>query len=255
MQRDIDALEAKLQQTEKGLDQQQANLTEQTEQVKESINEVDRALQDLNRAARMTDADFGIQLERLIREVQELRGMVELVDYRVGQIEGKLEGEGSLGERVIRLEGGNPSSDPAPTTLPSEVPDAPREMLSYARGLSKQGKKDEARGVFRQIIKKAPKSAGITDAAFFELGSIYYAEKKYRSALQEFIKVVEGFEKGSYADDAYFKIGECSMDLGNLEDAKVFFGEVIKKKSKLSNAAKKRIAAIDKKLASEKRKR
>ncbi|MEM6733053.1 MAG: tetratricopeptide repeat protein [Myxococcota bacterium] len=257
MQRDIQQLQSDMQAAQKGLDQQRALLDEKIEEAEGQIRQVDTALKDLNRAARMTDADFGIQLERLIRETQELRGMIELAEYRLNQLETKLEGEGSLTERVSKLEQGTTSATPAPgpAVIATDVPDEPKDMLKYANGLAKQKKIDEARGVYRQIIKKVPKEQGITDAAYYRLGSLYYDEKKYRSALQELVKVVEGFERGNYADDAYFKIGQCSMDLGNLEDAQIFFGQVVKgyPRSSLAKAAKKQLREIEKRLKSEKK--
>ncbi len=260
MQRDIKRLQDDMQQAQAGLDQQRALLDEKLKEAEAQIKEVDTALQDLNRAARMTDADFGIQIERLIRETQDLRGMIELTEYRLGQLETKLEGEGSLTERVSKLETGGVASGGGRVDsqqISTDVPEDPKKMLAYARDLAKQGKADEARGVLRQLIKKAPKQPGITDAAYYELGVIYYQEKKYRSALQELVKVVEGFERGDYADDAYYKIGQCSMDLGNLEDAQIFFGQVVKgyPRSSLAKSAKAKLREIEKRLKNEKQRK
>lgn len=252
MQADIDTLQGEMQAAQKGLDQQRATLDAKIAEAEEQIAEVDQALKDLNRAARMTDADFGVQLERLVREAQELRGMVELADYRLQQLETKLEGEGSLSERVSRLEGGGEITS---TAIPTDVPDEPRKMLEYAQGLAKQNKIAEARGVYRQVIRKSPKKAGVADLAYLRLGNMYYEEKKYRSAIQEFVKVAEQFESGQYADDAYFRLGQCMVDLGNLEDAQIFFGAVVKsyRKSPLVAPAKKKLKEIAQRMKSEKK--
>lgn len=252
MQREIDDLQAALQAAHKGLDKQNAALDEKIAEASSHIDEVNQALQDLNRAARTTDADFGIQMERLIRESQELRGLIELTEYRLAQLEKKLEGEGSLTSRVVELEGETPT-DTRPKVLATEVPSDPKEMLQYAGRLLKQKKVAEARGVYREILRKAPRTPGVTDAAYYQLGSIYYDDKKYRNALQELVKVVEKFENGKYADDAYYKIGLCSMDLGNFEDAQIFFGQVVKSypKSKLVNAARKKLKEVNGKLKAE----
>jgi len=242
MQRDIDALRASLQDAQKGLDEQRARLDEQIAEAEKQIADVERALQDLNRAARMTDADFGIQLERLVRETQELRGMIELTEYRLGQVEKK-------------TESALPEAGETDTPSSADVPDDPKEMLKYADALLKDRKTAEARGVLREVIRKAPKKPGITDAAYYKLGSIYYDDKKYRSALQELVKVVENFARGAFADDAYFKIGLSSMDLGNLEDAQIFFNEVIKsyRKSPLVGPSRKKLKEIQARLKKEKR--
>ena len=72
---DIDALQKHTYQSRKTLEQQGAQLTEQRQQLDEQmkvaqakIEEVATVLNTLNRAARMTDADFGVQIERLIQE-------------------------------------------------------------------------------------------------------------------------------------------------------------------------------------------
>ena len=111
MQADIRDLQNNMRAANKHLEQQAAHLEEQSsqlaDQMKEAadkVAEVAEALQNLNRAARMTDADLGVQIERLIKEVQELRGSVELSDYRVGKIEGQFEGDQSIVARIESLE-------------------------------------------------------------------------------------------------------------------------------------------------------
>ena len=87
------------------------------------------------------------------------------------------------------------------------------------------------------------------------LGKTYQSEKKYRAALQEYIKVAEQFPKGSMVDDAYFQIGNCSMALGNLEEAEVFFNEIITnhKRSPFAKDAKAKLSEVKKRLKSEKK--
>ena len=78
-------------------------------------------------------------------------------------------------------------------------------------------------------------------------------EKKCRSALQEYIKVVEKFGAGAFADDAYMRIGMCSIDVGNLEDAKIFFTEIVKnyKKSPLVKQAQVKLDDVSARLEKE----
>ena len=73
MQADIRGLQDNMRTANKHLEQQAAHLEEQSaqlaNQMKEAadkVAEVAEALQNLNRAARMTDADLGVQIERLI---------------------------------------------------------------------------------------------------------------------------------------------------------------------------------------------
>ncbi len=295
MQSDIRGLQNNMREANKHLEQQAAHLEEQSaqlaNQMKEAadkVAEVAEALQSLNRAARMTDADLGVQIERLIKEVQELRGSVELSDYRLGKIEGQFEGDQSLVARIESLEkeknalptttkvasrskkptrastkktsnakAKEPASKTKPKPIAKKPPQGKKELLAYGESLLKAGKVQDARGVFRDLVRRYPKSKGITDKAFFTLGETYFQNKKYRNALQEYIKVVDRFPKGAMADDAYYRIGSCSMEIGNLEDANIFFNEIVSnhKSSPLLKAARGKLKEVQKRLNNEKKKK
>lgn len=265
MQRDLRRLERNLEETHKNIDEQRAQATEQLERADESISSVDKKLQELNRAARQTDAGFGVRLDEQQREMQELRGQNELLTYRFSQLEQQLEAVAELTQRVETLETGIPNADesetpPAPAA-PAKKPqqEAPKDkkgLLAYGKKLVKEGKLEQARGVFRQLIDKFPKDLGYADEGYFQIGESYFKGKKFRQALQEYIHVVESFAKGKLVDDAYYRIGLCSMELGNLEDALIFFDEIIKnhKKSPLVKPAKKKQREVQKRLEKEKKK-
>ena len=264
MQRDIGNLQRVSQESRKSIDEQRAQLKEQMQRADGKIAEVAEVLQTLNRAARNTDADFGIQIERLIKEVQELRGALELSDYRLRQMEKHFGEESSLVSRVEELEkkleinqlaiGTNSGKT---TAKSSKKPKGRKALIQHAKDLTKAGKINEARGVYREVIRKWSKKPGTTDEAYFRLGELYYQKGKYQSALQEYIKIADKFPKGAYADDAYYRIGICSIQVGNLEDAQVFFQAVITDhpKSPLVKASKAKIKDIQKRLKKEKKKR
>lgn len=255
MQREIRALQDQQAASQKSLAEQQARLEEQMQRADRKIEEVARTLDDLNRAARSTDADFGVRLDRLIKELQELRGSIELTEYRLGKIEAKLEGDGSIEARLQAIE--KQASAPPPASPEKEAPKGRKELVAHAAALVKAGKAAEARGVYRDIVKQWPSDPGTTDEAYFRLGETYYADKKCQSAVQEYIKVVEKFATGAYADDAYYKIGLCSAALGNLEDAKIFFTEIVRnhKKSPLAKDAQKQLELVEQRLDKEARRR
>ena len=297
LQRDMQRADKHIDQQGAKLEEQSAQLADQMREAADKIAEVAEALQNLNRAARMTDADMGVQIERLIKEVQELRGAVELADYRTSKIQGHFEGEQSLVNRVEALESGrsdpisraapkrkstkpaanaraskpkptaqkkpaavasNSATPPPPAPPPikeKKKPKTKKELLSHGESLAKRGQVTEARGVLRDLVRRFPNAAGVTDKAYFTLGEIYFKGNKYRSALQEYIKVVDRFPQGKMADDAYFRIGTCSMEIGNLEDAQIFFNEIVTnhKKSPLLKAAKTKLQEVKNRLSKEKK--
>ena len=268
MQDDIVGLQNDTRAAKAGIDAQRAQLAEQMERADKQIEEVASALSELQHAARNTDADFGVQMERMIKELQELRGTIELTEYRLQKLEARIDGDGSLTARIETLEkkagipvggaatGAEPGrpTEGAATITPAEPKDK-KELLEYGKRLASEGKIAEARGVYRDVVKRFPNEAGVTDEAYFALGEMYFAEKKHKNALAEYIKVAEKFPNGKLGDNALFKIGLCSMELGSLEDAQVFFGEIVKnrKKSPYYKQAQQKLDEATKRLEQEKK--
>ena len=286
LSRDIDALQKSMRDTRNDVEARGVQLEEQSEKLESQIRQADdklgevaETLDTLNRAARLSNADFGVQLERMLQELQELRGAIELADYRISRMEQQIASNSAPvpAEKVYAQPApaarkepkakakAKPSAsqsfkafskacDCGETQSPAK-PASPKEQIASARSLIKQNKFDQARGLLRQVLNGAPRQAGVHDLAHYELGKSYQAEKKYRAALQEYIKVAEQFPKGAMVDDAYFQIGNCSMALGNLEEAEVFFNEIITnhKKSPFAKDAKSKLSEVKKRLKAERR--
>ncbi len=285
MQRDIRGLNTQLQEAQKGISKQQAELAEQMLEAKKSSEDqaaaIEGKIQDLNRAARKTDAGFGVQLEDMRKELQELRGQNELLTFQIEKFKEQLDEKGVLMKRIETLElnmatdSGSASSkkgtDNTAGKTTKKTTDTPKKngtkgesktaipkdkkgMLAHAKGLVKQGKTRQARGVLREIVSKWGKENGYGDEARFLIGEIYFKDKKYDYALQEYIGVIEKHARGKLVDDAYYRIGMCSMELGRYEDAKVFFLEIMNKhkRSPLVRQARGKIKEIDRRLRKKK---
>ncbi len=250
MKQDIANLQAQMQEARAGIDQQGAQLAEQLQKASTQVKELSETLADLNRAARNTDADFGVQLDQLRAELQEIRGQIELTDYRVGQMQAQLQTAPAVGATPVAT----PAQPEDAVKPPATAPKDKKGMLQYAQNLYSQKQYSEARGVYREVVKQWGNEAGVGDQARMKIGDTFFDEKRFRDALPEYIKVVEKFSKGEYADDAYYKIGLVSMELGNLEDAVTFFGEVVKsyKKSPLVPNAQAKMSEAQKRLDKEK---
>ncbi|MEZ4272203.1 MAG: hypothetical protein R3C68_12470 [Myxococcota bacterium] len=94
-------------------------------------------------------------------------------------------------------------------------------------------------GILRQIIRKWPKDADGAGNAIFNSVNCTLT-KKYAGTMQEYIQVIEKFADSNLVDDAYYRIGTCSMEMSNFEDAQIFFNKncarTDKKSPLLSNA-------------------
>ena len=229
LSRDIDALQKSMRDTRNDVEARGVQLEEQSEKLESQIRQADdklgevaETLDTLNRAARLSNADFGVQLERMLQELQELRGAIELADYRISRMEQQIAANATPAAPAEKVyaqpaptvtqepkakakakssapKASKPSSKPAIAEKPKAPakPASPKEQIASARSLIKQNKFDQARGLLRQVLNGAPRQAGVHDLAHYELGKSYQAEKKYRAALQEYIKVAEQFPKGS----------------------------------------------------------
>jgi TolA-binding protein len=256
MQDDILALRGDVQSLKKGLDEARATESEQMQAALKKIEEMSEALSEFNKSARMTDADFGTQMERMIRDVQELRGAVEVNEHRLGETETKLEQTIASRIQAIQTQNPNDANESASASAQSAAPKDKKELLAYGAKLAKDNKIGDARGVWRDVVRQWPKEPNITDEALFRLGESYFDEKKYDQAVREYIKVVDKFSTGSRVADAYYKIGLCSMELGNLEDAQTFFTEVVTnhKKSPLVKNAKAKLDEVAKRIEQNRKK-
>jgi TolA-binding protein len=221
MQDDIAALKGDVRTLRHDLDMQHASETEQMQQALQKLQQLTQALQDYNQTARSTDAEFNSQMERMIHDVQDLRGAVEVNEHRLGQT------EQTLAQRLDALAKQHAEGGGEDTTAASALPTEKKEALAFAAKLLKDGKVAEARAAYRGILKLYPKAPGTADEAYLRLGESYLQEKHFDKALREYIHIVEKFGNGALADDAYYKIGICSLELGKLDDAQTFFSEIV----------------------------
>jgi tol-pal system protein YbgF len=66
-------------------------------------------------------------------------------------------------------------------------------------------------------------SAGAT----YWRGEVYYAQRRYREALQEFETVVSRYAQNGKAADSLLKLGMCHQRLGDQTSAQRYFRQVI----------------------------
>lgn len=255
MQAEIQGLRGDLQALKGNLDAAKATQQEQMQSTLQKLEDLSRALEEYNQSSRSENADFGTQLERMISDVQELRGAVEVNEHRIGETETKLNQTIATRIQAMQTQNANVVTEDAGANVLKDAPKGKKEQLAYASKLVKDGKVNDGRLVFRNIIKQWPKEVGITDEAEYRLGETYFDEKKYDAALREYIKVLDKFGNGALADHAYYKIGLCSLETGNLDDAQTFFSEIVTnhKKSPLAKDAKAKLDEVEKRIEANKK--
>jgi tol-pal system protein YbgF len=101
-------------------------------------------------------------------------------------------------------------------------------LYARAKQLFDKGEYEDARELFRSLLKQYPKSEKADNAQFW-LGEIYYREKWYEKAILEYQKVIEDYPKGNKTSSALLKQGFAFLNLDDKANAQLILKELIRK--------------------------
>ncbi len=145
-----------------------------------------------------------------------------------------------------------PSSSEVPKEGSEKVtmPENPVDLYKKALDSYYKGKIEEARKYFEEFAQKY-KTHELYDNALFWIGQTYYAEGRYQEAINAWNKLIEGCETGEIVECnkypmAMLKKAYAYMKMGNIEEAKKIFNEIIAKfpDSEEADLAKRKLEAI-----------
>lgn len=138
---------------------------------------------------------------------------------------------------------------PGKQPLPASPEVKPGDVILYdkARSALKENQLKTARELFTRLMVKFP-SSDRADNAQFGIGESYYKGKMYKKAILAYQKVIETYSKGNKVPDAYFKQGLAFAELGEVENARIVFEDLIRKFPDSKNAgwAKKKLDKLSK---------
>jgi len=119
--------------------------------------------------------------------------------------------------------------------------DAIAHAALFRRGIAEKlaGNRPTALQMFTQVHSTQP-NGEFTDNALYEIGLMYFEEKKYAEAKQFFQRVTSEYTSSDILADAYQMVGECLLVEGNYDAARASF----------SSAAAHPLASFDVKVAS-----
>ncbi len=170
--------------------------------------------------------DMFNQLTELQRQVQQLRGDVEVTNHTLENLQKRQRDLYlDIDRRLHRLETGGvaaPSAEtpvlpgpggapgavtpPAAAAMPALDPAEQRKAYDQALELLKQGRYDDAAAAFQAFLKKYAGSS-YADNAQYWLGEVYYVTRQFPLALAEFSKVIDGYPDSPKVADARLKLG------------------------------------------------
>jgi TolA-binding protein len=218
------------------------------------------ALEQTINGMRQADADTGVQLEKMISELQLLRGEMEEARHQLGETK----------ESVADILARPPVGVAAATTAPKvetpnvviggqTVPDDAQKHYDLAKQLFDGKKWGDAAEAFDLFVQRHGDRADLANNASYWKAESYFGlastldgkgkekerEKALKQAILAYQRVLEAPKSGK-ADGALLKIGMCFEQLKYKDEAKVFYEELIAKhpKSPLVADAKKRLRTL-----------
>jgi tol-pal system protein YbgF len=183
------------------------------------------------------------QNEQLRIDNQELRGMVETLQYKLKQNEDRQRNlYNDLNKRLKQLEGKTINSKNNININTPKNDDKIKKVYNSAFLLLKKKKYDKAINAFEDFLIKYRKSE-YADNAQYWLAESHYAISEYQLALDEFLNLVEDYPNSNKILDAKLKIAYCYKKLGFNKEAKTKLKHIIDSypNTKVATIAKKEL--------------
>ena len=140
-------------------------------------------------------------------------------------------------------------TDPASSDARIEqAADSKTKAYDAAYQLFKNKKFKESREGFEAFIREYPKT-DLTDNAQFWIAESYYHEKDFESAILSYETLLKKYPDSDKAGSGLLKQGSAFTEIGDAKTGKIIFNKLMEKypNSKEAEAAKKKIAELDKK--------
>jgi tol-pal system protein YbgF len=218
----------------------QEKLTESLPRVDQKVAEVTKALEGLDQAARRSDADIGVQLQKVVEDLATLRGQVDAYSHQLDQLQ----------SQVSALPG-VAAAKPAPAAA-ADIPRPADKKEFFALAMSKQkaGEVAAARQLYLDFVRKYPRD-DLAGEAHFQLAESYFTEDKCPEALPEYGQLVKAFPNSKSMPSALLHSADCFQRLKNVDAALAALDQVVKRYpgTDAAKKAKARIAELKKKPA------
>ena len=252
---DVDSLKSETATLQRELADLKAVQVGRLQTMETRVRELEATLLSLRQA----DADGGVQIEKVVSELQMLRGEIEVAKHELGTTRASVESILARPPVGVAVAASAPKSgDPNKVTQigGQEVPTDKKAHYDFAKKLYDDKKFTEAAEAFDLYIARNPKDTDFIDNAAFWMAESYTKiatdatdragrDKALKQAILAYQRVLDdpGSEK---VDGALFKIGLCFEQLGFADEARVFYEELVAKhpKSSLVVDAKKRLKAL-----------
>jgi tol-pal system protein YbgF len=241
----VDRLAADSAEQAASIKQSQERLAASLPRLDEKIAQVTAALDSLDKASRRTGADTGVQLQKTVEDVAQLRGQVETYLHKLTELEDGIQKLNESNER--RQEGDSKSFDAKKRAEDLNKPNEPKPFLALADEKAKDGDTALARQLYSEFLKKWPKD-DLVPSAHLGLGEALVSDDKCPEALYEFGQVATKYPKSKAAPDALLLSSDCFRKSKDYDNAKAALEEILASypRSSAAKPAKAKLAELEK---------
>lgn len=191
------------------------------------------------------------RLLQLEREVQSLRGDVEVLNERLRRSEEQSrERYVELDRRMTSLQASIASGGPAlvqepPASDPVEDPGAAEDDYRLARNLIADREYEQAVEALNEFIENYPDS-GLTGDALYWLGEVHTLLREYDNARTAYQQLLGNYPESQRRPDALFKLGFIAERVSEPQEAISYYEQVLDlaPDSSLADLAEDRISSI-----------
>ena len=179
----------------------------------------------------LTAMNMPEQISRLQQELAELRGQVQETNHALERLTAQLTSAALKNPNAPVASASAPNSTPAASSASSSVPTAGMEEAnSYQAAFMALTKRDYAKAEqgFKAYLQRYEKGQFAPDAHYW-LGEIYTLNKKLTEAEGEFSLLVKQFPSASKVPDARLKLAIVHAMQGRTAEAKTELQEILKK--------------------------
>lgn len=234
MQQDIEAIKAQQKTMQENYDAEKTRLTKMIASARGDVSELKQVLKQARALLQRNNADLGVELQKNRQALDELRGNVEELEFKLKKANEDLQ---LFKEDTDRRFSGN--------NVGANLPDKPVPLFAAGKKAYDAGKNNAARNAFEKFVTTFP-THGKAGQAQYLLGQTYFKEQQWVRSVLEFEKVIKKYDKSTYVDDAMYHIGAALMKSGRCKQAKGWFQLVISEhgNSEWAGDARQKINAI-----------
>lgn len=232
------------------LQEQQQQLTLAIAQVADAIKALNGRLDEASAATRKGFADQELSIRNMSGDLSAIRERTQETDTRIRTLRDEIDALRttisnlpslmSQGAAPPPADGADPAAAAAavPGAVPAVPPVAPgpppstaglspARMLDSAKSDYFAGQWSLAQSGFEALVRAFPRSEAAGEAQFY-IGETFYAQNKWREAIDAYGLVIQSYKTSPFVADAYRKRGQAYAQSGQLDLAKASWDAVIK---------------------------